>query len=179
MLVDEAHRSHASQMHAHLLAALPNCACIGFTGTPIIMGPRSGRTTSLASSWTATRSKNPRRTAQRCRSCTKDAAPMGPWRKGAIWISFSIAGSKTVRRRARGHSQKVRDQGRGAGQTEELIAAKADDMMRHYVEHILPNHLKAQVVAYSRLAAIRYQAALVARDKLVKGRGAGRCAAGT
>ncbi|MBL9007823.1 MAG: hypothetical protein JNJ46_26430 [Myxococcales bacterium] len=55
------------------------------------------------------------------------------------------------------------------GEAEELIAAKADDMMRHYVEHILPNHLKAQVVAYSRLAAVRYQAAqIAARDKLVK-----------
>ena len=38
VLVDEAHRSHASSLHANLLAALPNAARIGFTGTPIIMG---------------------------------------------------------------------------------------------------------------------------------------------
>jgi type I restriction enzyme R subunit len=49
-----------------------------------------------------------------------------------------------------------------------LIEAKARDILRHYVENILPNGLKAQVVAYSRLAAIRYAEALAqARDELV------------
>jgi type I restriction enzyme R subunit len=37
-------------------------------------------------------------------------------------------------------------------EAERLIEAKAADMLRHYVEHILPNGLKAQVVAYSRRA---------------------------
>ena len=40
VLVDEAHRSHSSNLHANLLSALPNCARIGFTGTPIIMGEK-------------------------------------------------------------------------------------------------------------------------------------------
>ena len=41
-------------------------------------------------------------------------------------------------------------------------------MLRHYVEHVLPNGLKAQLVCVSRLAAIRYQKALTsARDELV------------
>ena len=40
VLVDEAHRSQGSALHANLLKALPNCARIGFTGTPIIMGRR-------------------------------------------------------------------------------------------------------------------------------------------
>jgi type I site-specific restriction-modification system R (restriction) subunit len=40
VLVDEAHRSHASALHGNLLKALPNCARIGFTGTPILMGAR-------------------------------------------------------------------------------------------------------------------------------------------
>ena len=38
-------------------------------------------------------------------------------------------------------------------------AAQARDMLRHYVTNILPNGYKAQVVAYSRLAAVRYVAA--------------------
>ncbi|MFD6855609.1 HsdR family type I site-specific deoxyribonuclease, partial [Streptomyces diastaticus] len=38
VLIDEAHRSHGSTLHMNLLEALPNCARIGFTGTPIIMG---------------------------------------------------------------------------------------------------------------------------------------------
>jgi hypothetical protein len=32
VLIDEAHRSHTSTLHANLLNALPNCARIGFTG---------------------------------------------------------------------------------------------------------------------------------------------------
>lgn len=40
VMVDEAHRSHASDLHANLMAALPNCAKIGFTGTPILTGEK-------------------------------------------------------------------------------------------------------------------------------------------
>ena len=40
VLVDEAHRTQAGDLHADLLAGLPNCARIGFTGTPIIMGDK-------------------------------------------------------------------------------------------------------------------------------------------
>ena len=39
-MVDEAHRSQATVLHANLMNALPNAARIGFTGTPIIMGER-------------------------------------------------------------------------------------------------------------------------------------------
>src|SRR5260370_17642009 len=50
-----------------------------------------------------------------------------------------------------------------------LIEAKARDILRHYVEFILPNGLKAQVVAYSRLAAVRYREAFTkARDELIQ-----------
>ena len=49
-----------------------------------------------------------------------------------------------------------------------LIADKARDILRHYVANILPNGYKAQVVAYSRLASMRYFDALqVARDELL------------
>ena len=49
-----------------------------------------------------------------------------------------------------------------------LIAAKAEDMLRHYEATVLPNGFKGMVVAVSRRAAIRYQGALCsARDVLV------------
>jgi type I restriction enzyme R subunit len=49
-----------------------------------------------------------------------------------------------------------------------LIADKARDMLRHYVENILPNGFKAQVVAVSRRATVRYYEALQeARGELV------------
>src|SRR5205823_1618266 len=53
-------------------------------------------------------------------------------------------------------------------EAEKLIVAKAADMLRHYVDAVLPNGFKAQVVATSRLAAIRYRTAFQrARDELV------------
>jgi type I restriction enzyme R subunit len=42
-----------------------------------------------------------------------------------------------------------------------LIAAKAHSMLRHYVDTVLPNRFKAQVVATSRLAAARYREAFL------------------
>jgi len=44
VLVDEAHRSHTSMLHANLMRAMPNCARIGFTGTPIIAGRAKKKT---------------------------------------------------------------------------------------------------------------------------------------
>src|SRR5262249_10551725 len=37
------------------------------------------------------------------------------------------------------------------------IAAKARDMVGHYVRHVFPNGYKAQIVATSREAAVRYK----------------------
>jgi type I restriction enzyme R subunit len=49
-----------------------------------------------------------------------------------------------------------------------LLAAKARDMLRHYVDNVLPNGFKAQVVAVTRRAAVRYREAfLMARHELV------------
>lgn len=39
----------------------------------------------------------------------------------------------------------------------ETIQDKAKDMLEHYIEHILPNRFKAQVVVVSREAAVRYK----------------------
>ena len=40
LLVDEAHRTQSSTLHANLRRALPNAARIGFTGTPIMVKDR-------------------------------------------------------------------------------------------------------------------------------------------
>ncbi|WP_432931825.1 type I restriction enzyme subunit R domain-containing protein [Microbispora sp. CA-135349] len=52
---------------------------------------------------------------------------------------------------------------------EQLIAAKAKNILRHYVEKILPERFKAQVVAEDREATVRYRKALLAaRDELMQ-----------
>ena len=63
---------------------------------------------------------------------------------------------------------------RFAGETQvleaqELIEAKARHILLHYATNILPNRFKAMIVANSRAATVRYQAALMkARDQLIE-----------
>jgi type I restriction enzyme, R subunit len=53
-------------------------------------------------------------------------------------------------------------------EAEQLIATKARNMLRHYVDVVLPNGFKAQKVATSWLATVRYRKALLAaRDELL------------
>ena len=89
VMVDEAHRSHSNSLHANLLQALPNCARIGFTGTPIIMGAKKRTHEILANSSTATRSSRPSRTGRPCRSSTKAARPREQFPTAATWTSCS------------------------------------------------------------------------------------------
>lgn len=44
-------------------------------------------------------------------------------------------------------------------EAEETIKEKAKDMLKHYLTHIFPNGFKAQVVAVSRIGAVRYKKA--------------------
>ena len=154
VLVDEAHRSHTSKAHANLMNALPNCARIGFTGTPIIMRDQ-GRTTAIfgefidrytireseADGATVPILYEGRTTAMGVNSdLTLDQmfedmlADYTPEQKEAIKLKYATSGNVL--------------------EAPQLIGAKARDMLRHYVDNILPNGFKAQVVAGSRRATL-------------------------
>src|SRR5207244_5281277 len=45
-------------------------------------------------------------------------------------------------------------------EAEQRIAAIARDLVDHYIDNILPDGFKAQVVCHSKLAALRYQKAI-------------------
>lgn len=169
VLVDEAHRSHASALHANLLSALPNAARIGFTGTPIVMGAKK-RTHEIFGDFID------RYTIKQSEAdgATVPILYEGRTAKGAVsdgrdldqffedmFEDMSPEVLEAIKRKyaTKGHVLEA----------PKLIEAKAQDILRHYVEFILPNGLKAQVVAYSRLAAVRYYDALQkARDELIE-----------
>ncbi len=168
VMVDEAHRSHGSALHAALLQALPNCARIGFTGTPIIMGDKK-RTHDIFGAFID------RYTLKESEAdgATVPILYEGRYAKGAVADAAGLddelaemfpemtAEERDALKRKHGTLYAILE-------AEEVIADKASDMLRHYVENILPNGLKAQLVAISRRAAVRYQAAMiVARDALV------------
>lgn len=168
VLVDEAHRTQAGDLHANLLAGLPNCARIGFTGTPIIMGDKK-RTHEIFGEFID------RYTIKEAEAdgATVPVLYEGRTANGAIKDGSSL--DELFEDLFRQHSPEELEAIKKKYATKghifdapALIADKARDIISHYVTNILPNGYKAQVVAYSRLAAIRYFEALrSARDELL------------
>jgi type I restriction enzyme R subunit len=168
VLVDEAHRSHTSTQHARLLKAMPNAARVGFTGTPIVSRGKKA-TTEIFGNYVD-------------RYTLRDAEADGavvpilyelrePDRKvgererldarfEALFEDETLDQRQAVQRRHAGPRQ-VRESAK-------LVAANARDILRHYVETVLPNGFKAQLTAVTRRAAVRYcHALLAARDEMV------------
>ncbi|WNB76015.1 type I restriction endonuclease subunit R [Methylomonas koyamae] len=168
VLVDEAHRTQAGDLHANLLAGLPNCARIGFTGTPIIMGEKK-RTHEIFGEFID------RYTIKEAEAdgATVPVLYEGRTANGAIKDGASLDElfEDLFRQHTPEELEAIKQKYATKGHIFDapaLIADKARDIIRHYVTNILPNGYKAQVVAYSRLAAIRYFEALQqARDELL------------
>jgi type I restriction enzyme, R subunit len=169
VMVDEAHRSHAKKLHANLLQALPRSARIGFTGTPIIMGAKK-KTHEIFGEFID------RYTIQQSEAdgATLKILYEGRTTEGAVADGRNLDElfEDMFRERTPEELQAIKAKYATKGdvlEAEKLIAAKARDMLRHYVDNILPNGFKAQVVAVSRRATVRYyKAFLAARDDLVR-----------
>jgi type I restriction enzyme R subunit len=170
VLVDEAHRSHTSMLHANIMRALPNCAMIGFTGTPIIVAGRARRTHEIfgdyIDQYTIEQSQKDGSTVKILYEGRKAEAKVEGGRTldqffDEMFRSRTEEEREAIRRRY-GTVVNILE-------AKDLIAAKAEDMLLHYAANILPNGFKAQVVAVSRRAAIRYHEAFgKARTNLLK-----------
>ncbi len=165
VLVDEAHRSHASKLHANLLRALPNCARIGFTGTPILLGERKLTQDIFGpflDIYTIRQSEDDGTTVPILYEGRTVKAEVADGRRldEAVLAEFP---DSSPRRLAEIGVRYVTTN--AVLEAEALIAAKAGDMLRHYIATVLPNGGKAQVVAVTRRAATRYQAALAASHR--------------
>ncbi|AXY43896.1 type I restriction endonuclease subunit R [Halomonas sp. JS92-SW72] len=160
ILVDEAHRTQAGDLHANMMRALPNAARIGFTGTPIIMGDKK-RTHDIFGEYID---------CYTIKEAEQDGATVpilyeGRTAKGAIKDGASLDGlfEDLFRDHSKEELEAIKKKYATKGQIFEapqLIQEKAQDILRHYITHILPNGYKAQLVAYSRRAALRYFEAL-------------------
>jgi hypothetical protein len=168
VLVDEAHRGQSSWLHARLRRGLPRAAWIGFTGTPLTREDRRRNTTigifgPFVDSYTL-------------RDAVTDDATVPiryEQRHAEAYLVDRIELDSEYEREVGGTAAErelaqQRITTREALESEQLIAGKARDMLRHWVETVLPNGFKAQVAAATRLAAVRYRTALLtARDELV------------
>ena len=165
-LVDEAHRSHTSDLHANLHRALPNSAMIGFTGTPILMGEQK-RTRAIFGPYIDR--------PYTIRQAEQDGATVRILYEG-YGVEAAITDGQTLDSLADALFSHLSPEERSqitakyvrpdtVQEAVNLIAAKADHILRHYVDTILPNGFKAQVVAVSRRAAVRFQQSLVAAQR--------------
>lgn len=168
ILVDEAHRSQTSTLHANLMAALPNAAKIGFTGTPIMREGKK-RTDAIF---------GPFIDKYTIRQAELDGAVVPIFYEGRT-AKGAVAGGSDLdelfedmfAEHTTEEVEKLKARYATTGavlEAPKLIAAKAKSILWHYVSTVLPGGFKAQLSATSRLASVRYREALLAaRDDLV------------
>ena len=169
VLVDEAHRSQTNDLHANLMHALPNCAKIGFTGTPILTGDRKLTHQIFGEFFTPY-------TLQQSQEDGSTVEIKYEGRAAQIQVKDYVGLDELFEEMFRDRTAKELEAIKKKCATlsyvleaPELVAAKARDILRHYVSTVLPNGMKAQLVAVSRLGAVRYQAALAtAKEHLVR-----------
>nr|WP_244501178.1 type I restriction endonuclease [Streptomyces sp. TP-A0874] len=174
VLVDEAHRSHTSLLHAALRKAVPNAAKIGFTGTPITTGKEEDTRRIF--------SGGPDRgflDTYRMADAEHDGVVVriryeGRTGQGKVFDKDGLDRdfADLIRDRTDDERRQLLRRWpteRDVAESRPMIRAKAEDMLEHWVTSVLPNgDFKAQVAAVSRKAAVEYHHALrEARDALL------------
>ncbi|CAM5584874.1 type I restriction endonuclease subunit R [Streptomyces canus] len=174
VLVDEAHRSHTSILHAALRKAIPNAAKIGFTGTPIITGREEdtrrifGRGDSPRGFLDEYRMEDAEHDGVVVRIRYEGRTGEGEVRDGEVLDEGfdDLVRDRTPEEKAALLKRWPTE--RDVAESVPMIEAKAEDMLEHWVTTVLPGGFKAQVAAVSRKAAVQYHHALrKARDELL------------
>ncbi|MGE0557346.1 MAG: type I restriction endonuclease subunit R [Burkholderiales bacterium] len=162
IMIDEAHRTQSSDLGDNVFEAFPNATRIAFTGTPLI-----------------TEQHGARKTVKRFGEYIDTYKLMDAVHDGAtLQILYEGRTADTTIKDKHGFDTKFEDLFRdrtpeelaaikkkyGASgdilEAEKRIAAIARDLVDHYIDNILPDGFKAQVVCHSKLAAVRYQGAI-------------------
>ena len=159
LMIDEAHRTQSSDLSDNLFEAFPNATRIAFTGTPLLTDRHGER-------------KTHKRFGEyidkyRLLDAVNDGATLQILYEGKTADSalsekhaFDEAFEDLFKDRSEEELLAIKKKYGATGdilEAENRINAIARDMVSHYVDNILPNGFKAQVVCHSKLACIRYQ----------------------
>ena len=156
VMVDEAHRTQYGTLGARMSRALPNAALVGFTGTPIekdFKRSTIGRFGPLIDAYTIPQS-------------VADGATVPIWYEARL-PELAVEGPETLDRLYEAmfgdEPPEVQAQIRRRYANKETVAEAerriemiALDIAEHFKGKVRPNGFKAQVVAPSRAAALRY-----------------------
>jgi type I restriction enzyme R subunit len=151
VMTDEAHRSQYALLGANLDKAIPNAAKIGYTGTPIDKTERVfGDYIDKYTMRQAIEDGVTLEIVYEGRTHNAEA----PDQKGMDTAFADVFSEYNLEERLQILGYGSRE---AYLEAQETIAAKTTDMMAHYLAHVFPNGFKAQVVATSREAAVRYK----------------------
>lgn len=151
VMTDEAHRSQYAMLGANLDKGIPNASRIGYTGTPIDKTERVFG--DYIDKYTMRQSIEDGVTLEiiyegRTHNAEVTDRPAMDRAFEDVFSDYNL-------------QQRLEILGYGSRdaylEAEPTIAAKAKDMVTHYLTHVFPNGFKAQVVATSREATVRYK----------------------
>ncbi len=162
IMVDEAHRTQGSDMGDNLFEAFPNATRVAFTGTPLKTERHGGRqTVKRFGEYIDT---------YKLMDAVADGATLQILYEGRTAntalrdkAEFDQAFEDLFEERSAADLLAIKKKYGATGdilEAESRISAIARDLVGHYIDNILPNGFKAQVVCHSKLAAVRYQRAL-------------------
>ena len=151
VMTDEAHRSQYSLLGTNLDKGIPNATKIGYTGTPIdkteqVFGDYIDKYTMRQSIEDGVTLE----IVYEGRTLNAEV----PDQEGMDNAFADVFSDYNIQQRLDilGYGSRI-----AYLEAESTIEAKAQDMVKHYLEHVFPNGYKAQVVATSREAAVRYK----------------------
>lgn len=151
VMTDEAHRSQYAMLGANLDKGIPNAARIGYTGTPIDKTERVFG--DYIDKYTMRQSIDDGVTLEIVYEGRTHNAEVAD-QAGMDRAFADVFSDYNLQQRMEILGYGSRD---AYLEAEPTIEAKARDMVSHYLTHVFPNGYKAQVVATSREATVRYK----------------------
>lgn len=161
VLVDEAHRTQSGIFGANIIASLPHSTRIGFTGTPLITQRAKKKTYEIFGSY-IDKYRIKESIADGVTLQIKYEGKAGRTRikdKKKMDIEFEDMFADKTKEELNLIKKKYGTEG-NVLEAEKRIVGIAKDIVNHYFENIFDNGFKAQIVASSRCAAVRYKKAI-------------------
>ncbi len=159
IMIDEAHRTQSSDFSDNIFEAFPNATRIAFTGTPLITEQHGSKRTvkrfgEYIDTYKLMDAVNDNATLQILyEGRTADTAIKD---KAGLDAKFEDLFESRTEEELVAIKKKYGASG-DILEAEQRIKAIAYDLVKHYIDNILPDGFKAQVVCHSKIAAIRYQ----------------------
>lgn len=149
IMVDEAHRSIYKSLGSNITKAAPNAVLIGYTGTPVDKSEKLFK--DYIDKYTM---KDSIEDGATLRIVYEGRAHKTDIKDGMIVDIFEGLEIDEESGELKGLNAEIK---KAYLESDKTIETKARDMIEHYLTHVYPNGYKAQIVANSQRAAVKYK----------------------